>query len=281
MNKAIYVLLIAAIIAGVNGLLIKQMSSLNAGSIAWFRATVPLVFLLPVLLDKKDPVFRGNYKKMLLASSVNALRLFFYLIAFIFTSIGNAVVLFYSWPIFVTLISAFYLKERIPKKQVLLLALAFIGLVITYADKSFSFGNDDFVGMLAAVLSALGYAITVIIFKSESQNYNKEQIIIYQNIVGALVFIPFLGALPEAQLEHIGIALGYGFLIGIVVFKMFFYGLHYLSASTTSSLMYLEVVSAVLLGYFILHEVLTPNTLIGGALIVTSSFLISRGTIRA
>lgn len=280
MNKAIYILLIAAIIAGVNGLLIKQMSSMTAGSIAWFRAIVPLTFLLPVLLNKKDPVFRGHYKKMLFASSVNAVRLFLYLIAFIFTSIGNAVVLFYSWPIFATLIGAFYLKESIPKKQVFLLALAFIGLVIIYSDKPFTFGNDDFIGMLAAILSALGYAITVVIFKSESNNYNKEQIIVYQNLVGAVVFIPFLGALPEAQLEHIGVAIGYGLLIGIVVFKMFFYSLKHLPASTASSLMYLEVVSAVLLGYFILGEVLTLHTFIGGGLIVCSSFLISRGNVK-
>jgi drug/metabolite transporter (DMT)-like permease len=40
--------------------------------------------------------------------------------------------------------------------------------------------------------------------------------------------------------------------------------------------MYLEVVSAILLGYFVLDEAITWNILLGGSLIVTSSYLISR-----
>lgn len=276
MNKAVYAVVICALIAGCNGLLIKAMSSLTAGSIAWFRAIVPLLFLFPVVFSKSDPLFKGNYKKLLFASTVNAIRIYFYLIAFIFTSIGNAVVLFYSWPIFVSIIEAIYLKETIKKDHLALLIAAFVGLLIIYSDKSFTFQNDDFIGMIAAILAAFGYAITVVIFKSESNNYERNQLIVFQNIVGVVVFLPFLTVLPEVELAHIGIAAIYGFLIGIIVFKLFFYGLKHLTASTASSLMYLEVVSAVLLGYFILEETLTPNTLLGGGLIVLSSYLITK-----
>ncbi len=275
-TKAIYAVIICAIIAGGNGLLIKSMSSLTAGSIAWFRTIVPVVFLLPTILDASNPLVKGNYKKMLLASAINAIRIYFYLVAFIFTSIGNAVVIFYLWPIFVTLFSVFVLKQKMEKRQLLLVFLGFLGLIIAYSDKSFSFGNRDFIGMLAALLSSIGYAITVLIFKSEADNFSKEQIIVYQNLIGGLVFVPFLMVLPEALWSHIGIAIFYALLVGIVVFKLFFFGLKNLSASTASSLMYLELVSAILLGYFILNETMTLNTIFGGGLIILSSFLITR-----
>lgn len=276
MKKAVYAIILCALIAGSNGLLIKYMSSLNTGAIAFFRTMVPVVFLAPVLFNKTSPIFTGNYKKMLLASSINVVRIYLYLVAFIFTSIGNAVVLFYSWPLFVFIIEVVYFKKRLRTKHVLLLLLAFAGMVITYSTKSFSFENNDIVGMVAAVLSAMTYAVTVLIFKSESNNYSKEQIIIYQNLLGAFLFIPFLFFIPDAPFNQLGVGVFYGFLIGIVVFKLFFYGLKHLEASTASSLMYLEVVSAIVLGYFVLDEKLTLSTVIGGALIITSSYFITR-----
>lgn len=276
MKKAIYAIILCALIAGNNGLLIKYLSSLSTGAIAFFRTMVPILFLAPVLFSKSNPLFSGNYKKMLLASTINVARIYLYLVAFIFTSIGNAVVLFYSWPIFVFIFETVYSNKPFKTKHVALLSLAFAGLVITYSSKAFSFGNEDIIGMVAAVLSAITYAVTILMFKSESQRYSKEQTIVYQNLVGAFFFIPFLFFIPEASLDQLGVGVFYGFLIGIVVFKLFFYGLKYLEASTASSLMYLEVVSAMVLGYFILDEKVMLNTFIGGALILVSSYFITR-----
>ncbi|HDZ13919.1 hypothetical protein LCGC14_0994020 [marine sediment metagenome] len=276
MKKAVYAVIVCALIAGTNGILIKYMSDLSTGAIAFFRTMVPIAFLAPVLFSKTHPIFIGNYKKMLLASTINVARIYLYLVAFIFTSIGNAVVLFYSWPIFVFIFETVFFKKPLQTKHVLWLLLAFAGLVITYSNKSFSFENDDIIGMVAAVLSAVTYAITVLMFKSESHNYSKEQTIVFQNLVSAFFFIPFLFFIPDAPLNQIGVGVFYGFLIGIGVFSLFFYGLKHLTASTASSLMYLEVVSAILLGYLLLNEKLTVHTILGGSMIIASSYFITR-----
>jgi drug/metabolite transporter (DMT)-like permease len=185
-------------------------------------------------------------------------------------------VLFYTYPIFVTAIEILFLKKKIKKAQLLFLLLAFIGIIITYAGKPFNFESRDFIGMLAAIGASIGYAVTVIIFKTETHNYSQNKMIFYQNIVGAVLFIPFLIGLPTAEIDHLATGIFYGFLIGIVVFKLFFFGLKYLAASTATTLMYLEVITAILLGHFILDEKLTWNVLVGGALILTSSIYISR-----
>lgn len=275
-KKAIYAVVICALIAGSNGLFIKFMSSMSAGSIAWFRTAIPVLVLLPGVWRHEGLRPKGNYKLMLLASLINAARMYLFLLAYIYTSIGNAVVLFYSYPIFVTVIESVYYKRNIKPRQFIFLGLAFLGIIITYAGKPFSFESKDFIGMLAALGASFGYAITVIMFKSETDNYSRNRLIIYQNIIGAFLFIPFLWALPDAQLDHLMIAPVYAIVIGVVVFKLFFYGLNHLPAATASSLMYLEVVSAILLGYLLLGEVLTWNTYVGGALILTSSYLVTR-----
>jgi len=275
-KNAVYAVILCALIAGTSGLLIKFMSSMNAGSIAWFRTAIPLIFLIPVLWKAGDLHFRGNNKRILLASSINAIRVYLYLIAFIYTSIGNAVVLFYTYPIFVTAIEILFLKKKIKKEQLLLLSLAFIGIIITYLGKPFSFQSRDFIGMIAAIGASIGYAVTVIIFKTETQNYSQNKMIFFQNIVGAVLFIPFLTVLPTAEIGHLATGIFYGLLIGVVVFKLFFFGLKYLTASTATTLMYLEVITAILLGHFILDEKLTWNILIGGGFILISSIYISR-----
>ncbi|HEA28483.1 MAG TPA: EamA family transporter [Leeuwenhoekiella sp.] len=275
-KKAIYAVVLCALIAGTNGILIKYMSSMNTGTIGWFRAIVPTLFVLPALLRNDELRPRGNYKTLLLASLINAGRMYLYLIAFTYTSIGNAVVLFYSYPLFVAAIESVYLKQKIPKKQLVFLMVAFAGIIVTYAGKPFSFQSDDFIGMIAAMGAAVGYAVTVILFKTEAQNFSKNQLIFYQNIAGAVVFLPFLVGIGSAEIDQIGVGVIYGLIIGIGVFKLFFFGLKHLPAATATSLMYLEVVSAIALGYLILGETLTLNMIIGGAMIVFGSWSISR-----
>lgn len=214
---------------------------------------------------------------MLIASGLNALRMYLYLQAFMLTSIGNAVIILYTWPIFVTILGILFLKERVSKKHFFLIGIAFLGLIISSSGKSFSFENQDLLGMLAALTSAFGYAITVIIFKSESNNYHRNEIIFLQNIVGVFIFMPFFWMyFPVIETAHLAMGIFYGFLIGIVIFSLFFFGLKYLDASLASSLMYIEAVSAIALAYVVLDESLTQEMLLGGGMILISSFLINR-----
>tara|TARA_B100000949_G_scaffold96814_1_gene86455 strand:+ start:158 stop:1009 length:852 start_codon:yes stop_codon:yes gene_type:complete len=275
-NKAIYAVILAALIAGFNGILIKAMPSLSTGAIGWFRAGVPVLFLLPGLLKARQLKVQGNTRMLLLASVINAVRTYFFLLAFVYTSVGNAIVLFYVYPLFITIIETTVYKAPISKKQVLFMLLAFGGIAFTYADKEFSFESRDFIGMLAAILAAVGYAFFVSIFKRQTQDCNRNQLLFYQNLAGAVLFIPFLFGLKDVALTHMGIGVFYGLLIGIVQFGLFFFGLKHLNATTAASLMYLEVLSAVLLSFFILNEQLSWNTYIGGVLILISSFYISK-----
>lgn len=275
-KKAVYAVILAAFIAGLNGILIKGMPSLTTGAIGWFRAGIPVLFLLPRLIRNKGFKVEGNYKMLILASVINALRMYFYLIAFIYTSIGNAVVLFYIYPLFIPIIEFTLYKTRIRRNQLYLMLLAFVGIGFTYANKTFSFESKDFVGMLAALLAAVGYAFFVSLFKRQTQHCSRNQLLFYQNIAGAVLFLPFLFGIETAVPSEIGVAVFYALLIGIVVFSLFFFGLKNLNATTAASLMYLEVLSAVVLSFFILKEELSWNTYVGGALILISSFFISR-----
>ena len=276
-TKAFLAVILCGVIAGTSGLWIKMMTSMSAASIGFFRTCVPVLFLLPFLWRREESIWRGNNKKMLLTSGINAGRMYLYLVAYIYTSIGNAVVLFYSWPIFAAILGMIYLKERVTIRQIFLLLLAFTGLIIVYSQKSFSWEDRDFIGMLAALGAALTYAITVIIYKSESDRYHRNELIFFQNLLGAIIFAPiFFLQFPTVEIPHIGIGILYGIVIGVIVFGLFFYGLKYLPASRASGLMYMEVVSTIIMGAIFLQESLSPSMLLGGGMIIISSFLLTQ-----
>lgn len=275
-QKALYAVIFCASFAGFSGIFIKEMS-ISASSIAWFRTAIPALLIGGWMMIKGIPFFRGNYKKMIWASLLNSIRMYLFFVAYVYTSIGNAVILCYTWPIFASLLSSKILKEKIPKQQIYLLILAFLGLVIANMDKTFSYEDHDFIGMTSAVASAFIYSITVIIFKSEAENYSTNEMIFYQNFTGMILFLPFafyLNPLPLPSDYYIGFI--YAVLIGIIGFNLFFFGLKYLKASVASSLMYLEVVGAIILSYIWYGDLLSWNMIIGGAMILSASFLIQR-----
>ena len=74
---------------------------------------------------------------MLIASSINAARMFLYFIGFTYASIANAVIVLYTWPIFATLLGLMFLRKN-RQAPALALLIAFAGIVFAYLGKQFS-----------------------------------------------------------------------------------------------------------------------------------------------
>lgn len=277
MNQKAFLSLVAAgIIAGTSGILIKHIE-MDAKSIAWVRMGLPTILLGIWLFFKKKNLLRPGYQSMLVASLLNAIRLYLYILAFVLTSVANATVLFYSYPIFAAILGYLFLKEKVLNRHILLITVSFAGLIIAYSDRSFSIMDDDLIGMSAALMAAVVYALTVIIFKSRVYHFNQIEMIFYQNLAGGILFLPFfLFTFPLMDASDFIFSSTYAIVVGLGVFYLFFLGLKYLKAYVASAIMYLEVVSAVILGYIVLGEVITPRMMIGGSMIITSSFLLNQ-----
>ena len=268
--------ILAGILWGLSGIFVKYLN-LPPTTVTFFRLAVPSLILLLFLLIKKIKLFHGNNKLILLASTLNAGRVYLYTVGFTFASIGNAIIILYTWPIFTTIFSILFLKEKVPKRTFFLLFIAMVGTALIYLNKEFSFSDQNFIGMTAILLSAVIYALTVIIFKKESEKYSKYETIFYQNLIGSIIFIPFIflnKPLPTLSQTSIGIV--YGALIGLVGFVFFFSALKKLKASTVSFLSYTEVVSAIILAIIFFKEALTWNMVVGGLLIILATTLIKK-----
>lgn len=272
--------IIAATFGGFAAALIKLLG-LPSTSACFFRFAVPVLLLVLYFWYKGTNPFRGNYKTMMITSALSAARLFCFITSYIYTSVSSATIIFFTWPIFAALMGIFYYKERVNVKTMFLFGLAFAGIILMYIHKEVSLTNLDFIGMTLMIISAILYAVTIVIFKNQLEYYTKSETIFYQNLVGAVVFIPFIFInTPAPDLRQIGLAVFYAAIAGICTFYFFFSALKKMKVSHYSLLTYWEVPSAIFFAWLLFRESITLNMVIGGILIIISGFLLRNAETR-
>ena len=270
--------LLATIFWATSGPFVKYIQ-LPVTTLSFYRGAIPVSILALVLMWNGEikKIHNGNIKLMIGASVLNALRMIFYYSAYALTTIGNAIILLFTWPILVAIFGSVFLRERISTRQVALFGVAFSGIIVLTLNKEISFQSTSFLGMMCAFISAAFYAATVVIFKKESANYSWKETIFFQNLVAAFVFLPFIFLDdPTPTADQIGQVVGFFILIGILAFGLFFSALQSIDASKASLLAYCELAFAMAFGIFFFGEVLTWNLIVGGALIVGASAALRR-----
>jgi drug/metabolite transporter (DMT)-like permease len=194
-----------------------------------------------------------------------------------YTTIGKAVILLYTWPIFAMLFGMIILKEKINARKLVLIVTAFSGVVLIYSGNGAGMRSDEYLGLAAITFSAMIYSITVVLFKKESVRFTSWETVFFQNLLGTFIYFPFLFLVDyQMQVNQALAVTAYGMLIGLAGFGLFFSSLQDLKASTVSFLNYIEVVSAITLGIIFFNEKLTMEMVMGGALIIAAATLVQK-----
>jgi drug/metabolite transporter (DMT)-like permease len=268
--------LLAILIMGSSGAFIKFLN-LPPTTLSFFRMAVPAGLLYLYFSVRKVNLFRYHSGWMLFGSMLNAIRIFLFVFGFTYTSISNAVLILNSWPVFANLFSMLFLGEKVPRRNLLLLLLPLSGIMLLFINQPLSVENEDFLGMSAMLFSAMIYASTIIIFKRESPKYSGYETTFFQNLAGAIIFLPFLWYHDfDFSVRQISLGIVYAFLVGIVAFGLYFSALRQIKASTISFLSYLEVVVATSFGILLFDEALSWNIIAGGSLIIVSTLLLKK-----
>ena len=267
------VLLSGAALAALSGLFIKKLPYPTAALLG-FRFGVPLLVLLPYVIKKRNCFGKPGDRLLLWGGGfLNLVRMVLYIIAFRLTTMGNAVVLLYLWPVFALGVTA-VIKRKIPdKKNTMVITAAFAGVVLMNIHREFSLSSTDLFGSLSMILSALIMSISVFIYKESLSGYTEGEVIYFQNSLGAVVFIPFLiKDISSYPASYILPGILYGFVIGIFVFMLFFFALKRVSVFHYSIMTYSEIIFAVMFGMIFFGERLVSNQIAGMLIVIASSF---------
>jgi len=155
--------------------------------------------------------------------------------------------------------------------NIILAILVLLGVYILSPE--FNIKSTTVQGILFGILSALFYAIRILILKKYVAQYNGIVLMLYQTIVIAICLSPVLFLMNEdvssiktqwpyiVMLAFITTAIGHSLMV---------HSLQFFSASTTSIISSTQPVFGIIIAFFFLNEIPTINTYIGGGLILAT-----------
>ena len=190
-------------------------------------------------------------------------------------SLASAGVIMFTTPMFVALLSASTLGERVGAHRWIAIVLGFIGVVVVLRPWT----QDVVWEMLLVLLAAISYAVYQLLTRRVSQSDSAATSAVYAVAVGAVIvtaILPWHFQLPQP--EHIHYWIGFvavGFLGGfrhLFMVKAF----ECAPASAISPFCYTELVGITALGLIIFGEIPSFWTAIGASIIVASGLYLAK-----
>ncbi len=242
---------------------------LSVFAIVFYRSLLGTIFLIPFVCKNPNKLkgFSKHDQRVILLRCLSgflALCCFYYTLAKV--ELGAAVVLNYTSPIFIALLSAVLLNEKIHWWQGLLTLLSFFGVYIVMEPYLYFQPLSVFIGLLSGFLTAVSYV--AIRFLSGSVHH--QSIVLFFSSFSTLAAIPFAFVYDfSLNLYVLAPLLGVGFLayIGQVKLTSAFTKA---PASLVSNFGYLNVIFAALWGFLFWNESLSWRLITGASLIILS-----------
>ncbi len=263
LTKGIVYILIATLSFAVMNLLVKDISNLPALQVVFFRAFGSFIFMFPYMLYKKVSIIGHQPKFLLLRAVVGVISLATFFLAIQRIPLGSAISIRYLGPIFGAGLAAYFLKEKINKGQWISFAIAFTGVIIL---KGFDL-RIDFISFGLAMISAIFVGMVFVLVRYLGAREHYLTIINYFMVISMLVG---LCSFPWWQMP-IGmewlslLSIGVLGLIGQVFMTRAF---QLEETSVLAPFKYMELIYALILGYFIFGETYRPLAFAGIILIL-------------
>ncbi|MFB0919368.1 MAG: EamA family transporter [Oscillospiraceae bacterium] len=273
---------------GFIGFFTKNLSAIgfSAIQIGFLRmASAAVLILLYILLFERD---RGKISLkdiwMFFGTGILSITLFsvLYFTTIQLSTISFAVVLLYTAPCFVMILSAIFFREKIGAVKITALVLAFFGCLCTTGLLAAIFGGAGIgsvskLSILTGIGSGLGYALYSIFGTAALKKYNTVTVTAYTFLLASAALMPFsvnkeffvLLQHPDALINTAGITL----LSTILPYLLYTQGLKYTEPGKASILAFSEPLVATLTGLIVFREKLTAGG-IAGILLIFASIVI-------
>jgi len=189
--NAIIFLAVTAIMWSLGGLLIK---SVNAHPLA-ISGTRSAISCLIILLYVKKPKFNWSFPQIA-AGLAYASMVTCFVAGTKLTTAANAILLQYTAPIFVALLSAWMLKEKPKTIDWVTIAVVTGGMVLFFLE---SLDAKGFAGNALSLLSGVSFALFTVFMRMQKNGSPIESVIL-GNAITAVIGMPFLlTAVPDTK----------------------------------------------------------------------------------
>ena len=279
--KSKFSFLLSMIIFGTIGIFVRYID-LSSSEIALLRGLIGSLFLITVMFIMKKKIswayVKGNALILLLSSIALGGNWIFFFQAYKHTTISNAVLSYYFAPVFVLILSPLVLKEKLSAKKIICIGVAMLGMLFIVGSSGVSTsGLDHLIGIGYGLLAAAFYA-TLMLLNKFIKNMDGLEITLIQLGTATLLLIPYV-FLTEGFgiLEVSSSSIPFILILGIVHtgigFLLFFSGMQKLKGQSIAALSYADPITSLVISAVILQEQTTFVQMLGGALLLGSTFV--------
>lgn len=271
-------MLTASLLVTVMGALVKHLGeTIPIAELAATRSLFLLIAILPFMMRQRHGVFSPGKPGLLIARS--ATLVIVNVVGFwVLTKLPLVLVtsLSFTKPLFITLLAAVFLGEKLRLRRSLATLTGFAGVVLMLDPFGQSLPPGQIAAALVALFVALSMAVGVILVKKLAASDHPNTIIFYGNlaVITVLAIPAAIGWVAPTPGEW-GLLIGVG-LVGLASQHCFIRAYRAAEASYVAPFEYVRVLSAALLGYWMFQEMPGPMTFIGAGVIIAAAFYIAR-----
>ncbi|WP_141770512.1 DMT family transporter [Bacillus sp. MUM 116] len=279
----------AMLIWGSLGVFVKNIH-LSSSEIALLRGIIGSVFLIFFFMIAKQRLSIQALKKNLVLLTLSGAAVGFNWIllfqSYRYTTVSNATLSYYFAPVFVMALSPLILKEKLTPAKVGCIIAAMIGLflVVNIGGESGGGNYHHLTGILYGLSAAAFYASVVLINKF-IKNLSGFETTLVQLLVASIILFPYV--MMRENLNFSGLtsqSIIFILIIGIIhtgiAYFLYFTSIKELKGQRIAVLSYIDPISAVIFAAIFLGEGMGLMQIIGGVLILGSTFLSERIEIR-
>ncbi|MBT2626459.1 EamA family transporter [Bacillus sp. ISL-32] len=272
--------ILSMIIFGTMGLVVRYID-LSSSETALLSSSIGCLFLIFVFMMMKKTIpwklVKANAYILFLSGIALGGNWIFLYQSYDHTTLTNATLGYYFAPVFVMILSPFVLKEQLSVKKVVCIGVAIIGMLLIVGNGISASGTDDLLGIFFGLVAAAFYAALMLLNKF-IHHMGRLEITIIQLGITALLLLPYVFFTERFGIFGLsGSSVPYIIILGIVNtgigFWLFFSGMQKLKGQSIAMLSYVDPFVAILISAMILQEQMTIVQMLGGALLLGSTFV--------
>ncbi len=272
---------------GSMGIFVRKLGTygFSAIQIVSIRITLAALIFSLVLLVKDRSGFKISPKDIPLFLGLGFGSILFFTICY-FTAItmmplSTAAILLYTSPVWIMLMSIFFFHEKLDRRKLIALGLAFTGCVLV---SGISGEGMTVTGLLIGLGSGIGYGLYSILGKVALRKYSSYTVTTYTFIFAAVG--SWIISRPVDMMGKFSSAPDLGFLIffcfltalitAVIPFLSYTLGLENVEASKAGIIATIEPMVATLIGILVFEEKLTIMSGAGILLILASVVILTK-----
>lgn len=284
-KKAAFSVILSGILWGTISLFVKPISAAGYDSlqISFLRMLVAAPSFAVFTAVRSPSGLKIHLRDIWMFIGTGIISVVLFNTCYFYTIINSqasvAVVLLYTSPIFIVLISAVLFKEKITPQKLTALILAFIGCVLVAGLLGGGYTIKPFI-LLTGLGSGLFYALYTIFGRYALAKYDTMTVTAYTFIFGLIGSLPtgkpvetlkMIAASPSDLLWIIGV----GIFCTVLPYFFYTWGLMRMESGKAAIIVAVEPLVGAVIGMTVFHESHSPVKLIGISLILGAIILLN------